>query len=399
MPKFRNILPLNLNQQNKLNRSFLSFFGKRYYTSWIDSLLRAKLLDNSKNYKEDNLPGKNMLIMISGGPASGKTTLAYNLVKILNIDEPFVAGKRLQINLHAERNKFKFGDPILVDSRGYKGFELQEIAKFGKEFGYTTVCINPWIDELVCKERLQQRFEEINRQVSPIKAWEIHKRNNQLMYSYMSKGNIPFDIFISYDNRLDTDKPLLYAKIKENIFNFNPEWVESLKNPALIGCGLITMFLDPTKERFNRIEPLLDTKDALILYKNSLYYADYKESKVRHIEFSNVNQHIYLQLQSQFSPYYQSADEKTLQLISELIGYTPLIPYIKEVQVSELPKREKVLTFNPKPELLLPNIQFILDCIVNSTPDSMTQLNKHMHSLYHKEHSEDVKRINDISLF
>jgi len=160
----------------------------------------------------------------------------------------------------------------------------------------------------------------------------------------------------------NTTHLVLNSTVKDLFINFI-KWDETHINGCLTNllntnteCGLIKFSNNQDMGSFERIEKLLKGKDAMILFKNELFYADVALRKIKKIEMNKSNSDDISKLKSKFTNSYQSVnDDESLTLIgrvtnnanrdgwiktqSEIVQATTKL--IKELQLDRRPDRLK----------------------------------------------------------
>ncbi len=84
------------------------------------------------------------------------------------------------------------------------------------------------------------------------------------------------------------------------------------------GCGLIKMSIDPRQTPFEDIE--LQQRNALILFNEKLFYADYKKQTISEVEINQSKQKEFNTLKVKFTDSYKLAEPNELQLITTVTG-------------------------------------------------------------------------------
>ena len=93
-----------------------------------------------------------------------------------------------------------------------------------------------------------------------------------------------------------------------------PRYKLLVKEAKETGLGLLDMENDPTQYSLEEIKAITHGKDAVILFKNELYYAK-KNKPVTTVDVSNSDPDDVVKLKSMFSYTYKLADDDALQLL------------------------------------------------------------------------------------
>ena len=86
------------------------------------------------------------------------------------------------------------------------------------------------------------------------------------------------------------------------------------------GCGLIKMTTDPSQTSFDCIERLLEDRNAVILFNDTLFYADQNSRTVNKIELTESNQDDFNRLKAKCTESYKLAEGNELKLITSVTG-------------------------------------------------------------------------------
>ena len=87
------------------------------------------------------------------------------------------------------------------------------------------------------------------------------------------------------------------------------------------GCGLFAIPVDPLKYPFHKLG--LGTKDAVVLFDDTLYYVNQTTQSVHQIQLNESNQSSYQKLRKSCTDTYKLADPQESELITTLTGLTP----------------------------------------------------------------------------
>ncbi|EHL30672.1 alpha/beta hydrolase [Legionella drancourtii] len=155
------------------------------------------------------------------------------------------------------------------------------------------------------------------------------------------------------------------------------------------GCGLINMAEAPTKSTFEDIKKLLNNKDAVILFKDQLFYADLSAQTLQEIQISDNKQDDFHELKSAFNDQYKLADANELKLITSLTGraHDNMGNLIPQDAVEEIMEDDRILYIHLPPSTgTQPGVLILMDGNDEMHPDhSARSTPAILDELYQKE--------------
>lgn len=146
--------------------------------------------------------------------------------------------------------------------------------------------------------------------------------NNEIFYADFAK-KVVSKIVVAPEKHSDFDK-LKSAFTDDHKFANEQEYglISSLRGRTLVLCGLVKTQADPIQTPFANIEPLLAGKNAVILYNNEIFYADFAKKEVSKIIVAPEKQSDFDKLKAVFTDNHKFANKVEYSLISSLRGRT-----------------------------------------------------------------------------
>lgn len=112
------------------------------------------------------------------------------------------------------------------------------------------------------------------------------------------------------------------------------------------GCGLFAIPVDPLKYPFHKLG--LGTKDAVVLFDDTLYYVNQTTQSVHQIQLNESNQSSYQKLRESCTDTYKLANSQESELITTLTGLAPPTKVQPETVLSSLAKQTRICLFSTK---------------------------------------------------